>query len=204
MTARPPPAHPHIGINPSTHFSSLSTTEWAEDDAWDSGSDSESPASRSSWKPTIPSRSSSSTTAPRPVPKPVLNSSSSTLASSYTHLHAPSPSSYPPKVEQAHPAKNGWTIVRKSADRRGSIDPHNDERTASGHVDTDVDGDLILGEMEPEPVAESSMKSRSSQGSVRKDVDDVVNGTPTFRCGSIMPSLSRQILYMLFAGVCHA
>ena len=43
MTARPPPARPHIGLNPTTKFSSYAVNnDWGEDDAWDSASDSES------------------------------------------------------------------------------------------------------------------------------------------------------------------
>ncbi|KAG8790088.1 GTPase-activating protein [Ceratobasidium sp. 428] len=45
MTA--PPARPHVGFRPSSHFSIITAaqanTDWAEDDAWDSGSDDDKP-----------------------------------------------------------------------------------------------------------------------------------------------------------------
>ena len=139
MAARPPPTRPHINLNPSSHFS-YSITEWGEDDAWDSASDSESASnSQSVWgrslnqpgHPRPSGTTSTSTSAPKPVPAPrkSQNSSSSTLALSYTHVSAPSPppsSSYashadsvsvPPTSATATPTtitKNGWTIVQKA------------------------------------------------------------------------------------------
>lgn len=94
MAARPPPTRPHINLNPSSHFS-YSITEWGEDDAWDSASDSESASnSQSVWgrslnqpgHPRPSGTTSTSTSAPKPVPAPrkSQNSSSSTLALSYT------------------------------------------------------------------------------------------------------------------------
>lgn len=113
MAARPPPARPHIGLNPSNQFSSYSVTEWAEDDAWDSGSDGESPSSSAWPRPTVTTARPSSSTSPRPVPRPIRNNSSTTLAFSYTHVHAPS--SYPPKTDQS--SRADWTIVSKNSER---------------------------------------------------------------------------------------
>lgn len=53
--------------------------------------------------------------------------------------------------------------------------------TGEGAVDAEVDGsDLILGDMDPEgaeqPAAPPS-KPRQDQGSIRGDVDEIVNGT---------------------------
>ncbi|CAE6364783.1 unnamed protein product [Rhizoctonia solani] len=72
MTA--PPARPHLGLRPSSHFSIItsaqSNADWAEDDAWDSGSDDDKPlGSRKHPAPPTPTRASSlgffsSTTAP--------------------------------------------------------------------------------------------------------------------------------------------
>ena len=177
MAARPPPARPHIGLNPSSRFTSYSTSDWVDDDAWDSGSDSESP-SKSSWKP--PSSKPAPSSSPKPVPKSGQNNSStSTLASSYTHLHAPSPSSYPPRTEQAA-GKNGWTIVRKSTDRPGGGEHDDSTHAGEGVVGVELDGsDLIVGDMDPEvaeqPAAPPS-KPRQDQGSIRDDVDEIVNG----------------------------
>ncbi len=181
MTARPPPARPHIGLNPSSRFTSYSTSDWAEDDAWDSGSDEE--ASGSGWQ-TTHSRSTSST-APKPVPKPQQNSSSSTLASSYTHVNAPSPSSYPPRAEQP-PAKQGWTIITNAREGRGDEGKHAEATQYPHH-----DGDLIVGDFDPEEPPETSHhnapvpKSKQRQCVVREDVDDIVKGTI-----SCMPYLS--------------
>ncbi|KAF9051081.1 RabGAP/TBC [Hymenopellis radicata] len=167
-TARSPPARPHLGIRPSNHFSSL---DWGEDDAWDSTSDSESPRQSS---------------APRPVPAPVQNTSSSTstLAFSYTHVSAPNPSSYPPRNEPPHPPKTGWTIVRttQSDDVEQSNQDDSYDNIAANDVqpDTDVDGDMILGELDidtsiVDPTAVTHAKSKEPKSSIRQDVDDVVN-----------------------------
>ncbi|KAI0812686.1 rab-GTPase-TBC domain-containing protein [Irpex lacteus] len=170
MTARPPPARPHIGLNPSSRFTSYSTSDWAEDDAWDSGSDEE--ASGSGWQ-TTHSRSTSST-APKPVPKPQQNSSSSTLASSYTHVNAPSPSSYPPRAEHP-PAKQGWTIITNAREGRGDEGKHVEATQYPHH-----DGDLIVGDFDPEEPPETSHhnapvpKSKQRRCVVREDVDDIV------------------------------
>ncbi|CAE6444331.1 unnamed protein product [Rhizoctonia solani] len=62
MTA--PPARPHVGLRPSSHFSIItaaqSNTDWAEDDAWDSGSDDDKPlGSRTIPAPPTPTRTNS-------------------------------------------------------------------------------------------------------------------------------------------------
>lgn len=176
MAARPPPARPHIALNPSNRFNSFNT-DWIEDDAWDSASDSES-AGNSLWKSGSSSHHlSSSSTSPKPVPRNQNNSSSSTLASSYTHLNAPSPSSYPPKPE-VHPPKSGWINVKRKGDHhRGE----HSSKASESHGDVEVEGDMILGELEPE-VAEhqqstaSSTKPRHDHGSLRDDIDDIING----------------------------
>ncbi|OBZ71054.1 GTPase-activating protein gyp1 [Grifola frondosa] len=174
MAARPPPARPHIGLNPSTRFSSYSTNEWAEDDAWDSASDSESQGP-SEWKRSSNARPSTSTTAPKPVPRPALNNSSTTLAFSYTHVHAPSPSSYSPRLD--HPSKNGWTIVRKSVDRH-SMEGHDTAKPVDAPVYEDVEGDMVVGDFEPEVEEQRAIltgKPRHEHGILREDVDEIVN-----------------------------
>ncbi|KAJ3558015.1 hypothetical protein NM688_g1153 [Phlebia brevispora] len=174
MSARPPPARPHIGLNPSSRFESYATTDWGEDDAWDSGSDEES-TTKSSW-----TRASSST-APKPVPKPKQNSSTSTLASSYTHLHAPSPSSYPPRTEQASTpsAKQGWTIVRTSTQSRRSTDRHESEKATEAREDPEVEGEEIVGVFEPEDshvdrISPRTAKFKHDATVIRHDVDEIV------------------------------
>lgn len=183
MAARPPPARPHIGVH-SSYFSSYTSTsgDWAEDDAWDSGSDSESPQqstsinNRSKTSVAQSPKASTSSTAPKPVPRPHLNNSSSTLAFSYTHVSAPSPSSYP-RHEESHVHKNGWTIVRKSSDKResrGSGNHGKEGETMGGEVE--VEGEMVVGDMEPEVVDHIPYtRIRQDQGTIKEDVDDIVN-----------------------------
>ena len=172
MAARPPPARPHIGINPSFHHST--TAEWGEDDAWDSASDSDSPRQSiisNPWLP--PSRSASTATSPKPVPRP--STSSSTLAFSYTHLNAPNPSSYPPTPE---PQRNGWTIVRKSTDTRESTEEKEDVKEDEEHEDADDESEMVVGELDPDIPAEPLPPKKPSLeiGTIRDDVDEIVNG----------------------------
>ncbi|KAH9935649.1 rab-GTPase-TBC domain-containing protein [Fomitopsis serialis] len=172
MAARPPPARPHIGLNPSHRLSSYVIPDWAEDDAWDSGSDSESP-SNPSWNRSSSfskQASTSSSTAPKPVPRPNLNSSSSTLA-------------FPPQ--------NGWTIVRKSTDHRSSLDRRPSDKAKDGVVYEDVEGEMIVGELEPEladPAAVTHSRPRHDYGFVREDVEEIVNVSLTARSTAYPPT----------------
>jgi len=194
MNPRSPPARPHIGL----HFSRFSSTaDWGEDDAWDSTSDSESPRQstlNSSWNR---SAASSTVTAPKAVPRTSSSSSSSNLAFSYTHLQAPS--SYPPKDSIPSEApKNGWTIVRTSHSRNSSQNKleQESERKGAGldrysteNGDIDVEGDMILGDLEPEasePDMDSSnkplpnnSKQKHNVGSIRADIEEIVTGEHT-------------------------
>ncbi|EKM54229.1 uncharacterized protein PHACADRAFT_162613 [Phanerochaete carnosa HHB-10118-sp] len=183
--ARPPPARPHIGLNSSGRFGSYSISDWGEDDAWDSGSDEES-SKVVGWS--SGGRPITSST-PVSVPKPKSKRSTSTIASSYTHVDAPSSNSYPPRTEdiQPPPAKQGWMIVRTSAKGRGSVDRHDtDELNSEVHADPEVEGDLILGDLDSEePAVEHSTtlvpmaKPKLGYGFnyTREDVDDIVKGT---------------------------
>ncbi|TFK68692.1 RabGAP/TBC [Pluteus cervinus] len=187
MTARPPPARPHIGLNPSIQFPR--TTDWAEDDAWDSTSDSES--TKPSTVPSGPSRASGprKSAATRPD-----NSSSSTLSSSYTHLQAPNPGSWPPvaHTDEAISPQNGWTIVKKSPDHKAVNAPptikseaHVDDEAYGilEHRDADVEGDMILGELESEAPNQDHAgslpsqvpKAKQARALIREDADDIVN-----------------------------
>ncbi|EGO00108.1 hypothetical protein SERLA73DRAFT_180542 [Serpula lacrymans var. lacrymans S7.3] len=184
MTARPPPARPHVALNPS--FNVRNTADWAEDDAWDSGSDAESPRQSTlsrSWRlsPATSKRTPSSPiAAPKPVPRMSSNSSSSGLASSYTHLNPPSPSSYPPRSESTQSPKNGlgWTIVRKTSDPREHVNIRDQSKDEDAHGDVDLDGDMVVGDLEPDVVEqEPGRKSRSDseRGSIKCDAGDIVN-----------------------------
>jgi len=175
MAARPPPARPHIGISPSFH--SPHSADWAEDDAWDSTSDSESPRQstiNNSWMQSS-SRPPSSATNPKPVPKPSV--SSSTLAFSYTHINAPSPSSYPPKPEQPVQQKSGWTIVRKSTEIRVSAEEKEEAKVEEGVDDADDESEMVVGELEQEGTVESTVKPSQDQVFIRDDVDEILNGS---------------------------
>ncbi|KAJ1300362.1 hypothetical protein OPQ81_005181 [Rhizoctonia solani] len=213
-----PPARPHLGLRPSSHFSIItaaqSNTDWAEDDAWDSGSDDDKPLGSRKPPPPTPTRTNSmgffpSTTAspkpsatasPKPQPAPTStntsplknptapapipfrqpvgptslntiratarkstgtgdpnlsvgsgtpNSGSSTaeLSFSYTHVQAPSPSSFPqpnalPSHPQSHeeeksveiaspPKGKGWTFIKGR--RKEKVDEEAAEREREGY-----------------------------------------------------------------------
>lgn len=181
MMARPPPTRPHISLNPPSHFS-YSITEWGDDDAWDSASDSESQSNpQATWsrspQPT-PSRPSGATSAPKPVPRTSQNSSSSTLAFSYTHVSTPSPgSSYPSHADAIvtpTTTKNGWTIVQKATGDGGvaiddKIEPH--------EVGPDGDHDMVFEDLEAEFVDMPVLpRSRPDTVCVRKDAAEIANG----------------------------
>ncbi|KAJ7072071.1 rab-GTPase-TBC domain-containing protein [Mycena amicta] len=153
------PARPHIAIHPSTYSAK---SDW--EDAWDSASDSDEEAPKAS----------SSRVQPRQVPRPNASSSptsdggsSSTLAFSFTHIS--NPSSYPPK--------NGWTIVKT---KPGSPQPLEDSREEV-NGDVDVEGDMILGDLEPdtmepmEIIPPTPSKSKANQGIIRDDIQDIVD-----------------------------
>ncbi len=192
MTMNPlsPPARPHIAVH-STHFASASTTDW--DDAWDSGSDSEDRQATTVNSVKPPAGGS----APKHVPRSNSDSSSSTLAFSYTHLNPPNPGSYPqPKtIEEAasrSKAQNGWTIIRTSGDHQHSVDGTS-KRSQDGRTpDADVEGDMILGELDTDnenrdqasvstSTTHLSAQSKQMAAFVREDAEEIVNGsyTPT-------------------------
>jgi hypothetical protein len=190
MNPRSPPARPHIGIHLS-HFSAKPTNEWGEDDPWDSTSDSESPRQStltSSWN------RSSISSAPTKVPRTPSSPSSSHLAFSYTHVNAPNPSSYPPKPESmaSQAPKNGWTIVRTSHNKKDGESNIN-QRTDNGFEqdgdsrDVDVEGDMILGDLEAEmnatdtdasiaSLTSNSKPRHNNERAIRQDIGDIVNG----------------------------
>jgi len=201
MAARPPPTRPHINLNPPSHFS-YSITEWGEDDAWDSTSDSESASNtqavwgRSLNQPGHPRPSgvtstststSSSVPKPVPVPRKSQNSSSSTLAFSYTHVSAPSPtgsSPYPSHAETIPPTtmKNGWTIVQKAGedvrDRAGAALPlPGSQQHTSGAAD-EADNDMTFEDLGDELFVDMPVvpKVRLGAACVRQDAAEIANG----------------------------
>lgn len=112
------------------------------------------------------------------------------MAFSYTHVNAPDPGSYPqPKtIEEAAPrsrVQNGWTIVRTSSDRKLSGDGETEPPRADHSTDADVEGDMILGELETdfdsgEPGASNTTTHLSTQSKqmaalVREDAEEIVN-----------------------------
>jgi hypothetical protein len=176
MSARPPPARPHIGLNP--HLSSFGTSsEWVEDDAWDSASDSESPQLNKSWN-----ASRQQSTAPKNVPGKVARSSSSSssnLASSYTHIHAPNPGSYPPRPDPP-PNKGGWTLVKTSGDNDQKSPPKDsdaDHDTLAASTTSEVADELVVGDFDDPVVLHGPPpKARESRSSARDEVDEIVAG----------------------------
>jgi TBC1 domain family member 2 len=199
MAARPPPTRPHISLNPPAHFS-YSITEWGEDDAWDSTSDSESASNsrgRSLNQPghprpsgvTSPSTTTPSTSAPKPVPVPrkSQNSSSSTLAFSYTHVSAPSPtgsSPYPFHADSIPPTttKNGWTIVQKAGEEGGDGDgaalPLPESQQHGAGAGDDVDNDMMFEDLGEELFVDMPVipKARLGAACVRQDAAEIANG----------------------------
>jgi hypothetical protein len=182
MSARPPPTRPHIGLNP--HLSSFGTSsEWVEDDAWDSASDAESPRLPKSWN-----ANKQQSTAPKNVPGKIArspSSSSSNLASSYTHIHAPDPSSYPPKQDIPLPNKGGWTLVKTSADNdqrpppKDPKDSDTDNDTLATSTTSELADELVVGDFDDPVVLHGpSLKVKECSSSVRDQVDEIVMGTP--------------------------
>ncbi|KAI6121719.1 rab-GTPase-TBC domain-containing protein [Pisolithus sp. B1] len=181
MTARPPPARPHAGLH-SSFNNARASTEWGEDDVWDSASDSESPLRQShlSWRASAPPAKQQlpPQAAPKPVPRPSSNSSSSTLAFSYTHVSAPSPSSYPPKVEGSpnQSSKGGWTVVRKPSMSQRNTDGKSQATNCDDmNGDAYLDADMVVGDFEPEIEPAAGTKARLQQGSMKPDAEEVVN-----------------------------
>jgi TBC1 domain family member 2 len=177
MSARPPPARPHVG----PHLSSFGASDWVEDDAWDSASDSESPHLNKSWNPTKQQSSP-----PKNVPGKIArtsSSSSSNLASSYTHIHPPNPSSYPPKLDIPSPNKGGWTLVKTSGDKDQKPPPKDlkdsdiDHDTLATSTISEVADELVVGDFDdPVLLHGPSLKVKESRSSVRKQVDEIVAG----------------------------
>jgi hypothetical protein len=87
--------------------------------------------------------------------------------------------------------KGGWTLVKKSSDKKpaktsNSVE-HVDEVTIDGeeHGDADVDSSMILGDLESE-VAEcdpaaplAASKGSHTRTSIREDADKIVHGIIT-------------------------
>ncbi|KNZ80878.1 GTPase-activating protein gyp1 [Termitomyces sp. J132] len=76
--------------------------------------------------------------------------------------------------------KGGWTIVKTSNGRapdNGDASGEDSFEQLEGHGDADVEGDMILGDLEtdlPQKQNQVSTKAKRGQGIVREDVDDVV------------------------------
>ncbi|KAH9979164.1 rab-GTPase-TBC domain-containing protein [Russula compacta] len=187
MAARPPPTRPHISLNPPSHFS-YSTTEWGEDDAWDSASD---PDPRpSGMRSTSTTTTTASQTLPKPVPVPrkSQNSSSSTLAFSYTHVSAPSP-----RARHTRPTRTRSLPPPRRMAGRSDGDGPDDKATVAGHQhayadDHDGDGgreggsdadnhdDMTFDDLGAEFVDMPVVRSaRLNAACVRKDAAEIAN-----------------------------
>lgn len=189
--ARPPPARPHIGIRPTTtQFSSYSIVDWGEDDAWDSGSDEErstTAVSSGSSRNAKSSASTSKTTPARVVPRPSSNTSPVSLSSSYTHVNAPNPSSYPPVSNLSDEVtkgkdRAGWTVIRKNRD--------SEEGRARTIAEDDLESEMIVGEMDTESLHDRQADTLEGSATpslkvkpipkIRPEVQKIMNGRRTF------------------------
>ncbi|KAI0029973.1 rab-GTPase-TBC domain-containing protein [Vararia minispora EC-137] len=199
MAARPPPARPHISkVNPS-HLS-YSIAEWGEDDAWDSGSDSESPAA-TAWR--LPSPAHPNPSAPKPVPSRTKNAhttsdsgTSSSLAFSYTDVSVPSPSSYPsppaaPELENTPRQNRGsdWTLLVKAHDGTSAV--RRAEASARAGDAEGVDEEMVLGELEPDALEGDGdgdfidmpiVKSHADLGTVKADAEAIMDDPLRLAC----------------------
>ena len=70
-------------------------------------------------------------------------------------------------------------------------------KTHEGHGDVEVEGDMIIGEMDPDIVEHHPTppsKHKHNQGTVRDDADEIVNGThSTYDASFRQPSYNSQI-----------
>lgn len=186
-----PSARANGGFNTQSRFSSYASVEWAEDDAWDSGSDSDSGTkktvsmSKAANSIKIPFES---TTTAKPVPGPKRSPSSSSLTFSYTHVNTPSPSSYSPKPDNLHSHKAGWTMVSKSTEN-GARTPNeagtHEEVRSNASEDFDIE-DIDVGDTDAEGLGTKSMKQRRASNVVRQDAETIVQGMFSLKFPVIM------------------
>lgn len=209
MTA--PPARAHIANLPLRSRLSSSRIEWDEADAWDSGSDSENVTNVRSLSLSLSSTTSKGKVpadlkGPKPIPiytrshslsqgiptrrgsagSDSVDRSSPTggnLAFSYTHVQAPSLSSYPFRgissnstdeldlQEKDERERAGWTIVQSEG-----VEDNFDTQIATN--DVDVDGDMIVGEFEPDSLTLDSEDEPIKEGkdAIREDAWSLVEG----------------------------
>ncbi|QRV82815.1 GTPase-activating protein GYP1 [Ceratobasidium sp. AG-Ba] len=110
MTA--PPARPHLGFRPSSHFSIITTAQsnadWAEDDAWDSGSDDDkplAPVGRKHTNPAPPTPSRNGTLNVLPTTAAGLSTGGAGLSTAGTGLGTGSASTAAPSLTAPIPFK---------------------------------------------------------------------------------------------------
>jgi hypothetical protein len=188
-----PPSRPFLGVR-SPNFS-VSSQDWivaADDDPWDSASDNE----RSPSKAIPINRHTSGLRSP----KRQNSSSSSSLALSYTHVTAPSVGSYPGKVPDAarvggNNRNSGMNVTATStslgAGNKGEGSNGRDgtswmivsspRRDGGGRDDEAIEDafDASVDEIN-EPLSSAKLLQEGKEA-IRYDVDDVVNGTDSFR-----------------------
>jgi len=187
-----PPARPFPGVRPNFSVSSQDWVVAADDDPWDSASDSE----RSPSKAIPINRHTSGLRSP----KRKNSSSSSNLALSYTHITAPSPGSYPGKVPDTarvggNSLNNGTSTTAigtslgagnkgegsNSRDRTSWMIVSGPRRGGSGGDDeaTEDAFDATIDELDEPPP--SAKRLQEGKEAIKYDVDDLVNGTDGFR-----------------------
>lgn len=176
-----------IGMSTASRFS-YSSIDWAEDDAWDSASDSESPAHRpkntsnhSVGKMGLEATVSSP---PRAIPTGTgkqnqSQSPSSSLNFSYTHVNAPSPGSYSKMGESIHNHKTSWTIVSKSSENRTTGPSRSEDtqrtirRKASDEIVVD---DFIIAELDEGNETSLRHGSGASESGIRAEAEEIEKG----------------------------
>lgn len=76
--------------------------------------------------------------------------------------------------------------MRKSTDAHKSVEEKDNGKIDGAVDDPEVD-DMVVGSFEPEVVVEAPVKPKIEQGSIREDVDDIVNGALACRiCDSFL------------------
>jgi hypothetical protein len=109
--------------------------------------------------------------------------------------------------------KTGWTIVRTSHNQRErKINPRADTGFEQDgdlrDVDVEVEGDMILGDLESETSATDMdvsiisltppSKPKTNAGAIRQDIDNIVNGIFHLPCINSYPTFAHKAVSCLF------